>query len=54
MKLSAPKSGMFYISVVMFILGVLAALFPTLGFESYAIWIVSIAFLLLAVGSFTK
>jgi cytochrome c oxidase subunit IV len=54
MKLSAPSKNLFYISTVIFILGILAALVTSFGLGSYAVWIVSIAFLLLAIGTLVK
>jgi hypothetical protein len=54
MKLSAPTKTWFYISVVIFILGILAELVSSLGFASYAVWVVSIAFLILAIGNLMK
>jgi cytochrome c oxidase subunit IV len=54
MKLSAPKAGLFYTSVVIFILGLIAALVTSFGLGSYAVWVVAIAFLLLAIGNFVK
>jgi len=54
MKLSAPSKNLFYISAVIFVLGILAALVTSFGLGSYAVWIVSIAFLLLAIGTLVK
>ncbi len=54
MKLSAPSKSLFYISVVIFILGILAALVTSFGLGSFAVWIISIAFLILAIGNLVK
>jgi hypothetical protein len=54
MRLSAPKAGLFYTSVVVFIIGLIAALVTSFGLGSYAVWIVAIAFLLLAIGNLVK
>jgi hypothetical protein len=54
MKLSAPTISLFYIAVVIFILGILADLVSSLGLASYAVWVVSIAFLVLAIGCLLK
>jgi hypothetical protein len=54
MKLTPPKQVTFYIAVIIFIIGIVAALIPALGIVGYAVWVVSIAFLLLAIANTTK
>jgi cytochrome c oxidase subunit IV len=54
MKLTPPKQVTFYIAVLIFVLGIVAALVPALKMSGYAVWVVSIAFLLLAIANTTK
>lgn len=54
MKLSAPKKVTFVITVLIFVLGLVAALVPALKLSGYAIWIVAIAYLLLAIANNAK
>jgi uncharacterized membrane protein YoaK (UPF0700 family) len=54
MKLSAPTKTLFYITIIIFILGILAALVPSLGFGDYAVWVVYIAIIILAIGNLVK
>ncbi|MHC1740171.1 MAG: hypothetical protein AB9897_03555 [Anaerolineaceae bacterium] len=54
MKLSAPTKVLFYISVIVFIVGLLAALVGAFKLGSFAVWIVAIAYLLLAIGVLMK
>lgn len=49
MKLSAPKIITFLVAVVIAVLGVIASFIGT--FQPYALWIVLVAFVLLAVGN---
>ena len=54
MKITPPKQITFFISVLIFVVGMLAILMPGLGFARYGTWIIAIAFLLLAIANVTK
>lgn len=54
MKLSAPKNITFFIAVLIFVLGLVAALVPALKLSDYAVYIEAIAFLLLGIANTTK
>ncbi len=54
MKLTPPKKVTFIISVIIFVLGVVAALIKLPILSTINIWIVAIAFLLLAIGNVAK
>ena len=56
MKLSAPKASTWWIAVVLGVLGVLLHLgvLTIAGLSGYAFWLVTIAFVLLAVGALIK
>ncbi|MEN8241622.1 MAG: hypothetical protein ABFS17_06855 [Chloroflexota bacterium] len=54
MKLSAPKTVVWWIAVIAGVLGILGT-FVTLPFVSaYAFWLVAAAFILLALATFLK
>jgi hypothetical protein len=54
MKITPPKKVTYIISVIIFVLGVLAALIKLPILSSINIWVVAIAFLLLAIANVTK
>lgn len=54
MKITPPKKTTYIISVIIFVLGVLAALIQLPILSSINIWVVAIAFLLLAIANVTK
>jgi hypothetical protein len=54
MKLTPPKQVTFYIAVLIFIAGILVKLLAGAALASYGIWIIAIAFLLLAIANTTK
>ncbi|MFN2159343.1 MAG: hypothetical protein ACK2U3_01545 [Anaerolineales bacterium] len=51
MKLSAPKVATFWIAVVVAVLGLIAALVPSLGLGSLGLWLLVIGFVILALGN---
>jgi hypothetical protein len=54
MKLTPPKQVTFIIAVIIFVLGILAALIKIPVLSSINIWVIAIAFLLLAMANVTK
>jgi hypothetical protein len=54
MKLTPPKQVTFVIAVLIALLGIVAALIKIPAISSINIWIVAIAFLLLAMANVTK
>ena len=54
MKLTPPKQITFIITILIFVLGLVAVLVPALKMGAYAIWVVAIAYLLLAISNSTK
>lgn len=50
MKLSAPTNVVFIISVIVAIIGLIAALGVVTAISAYAVWIMLLAFIILAVG----
>lgn len=54
MKLSAPKQITFWIAVVLAALGLVVGLVPTLGFSGFALWLVVIGFVVLAIGNLVE
>ena len=54
MRLSAPKKIVFWISVILVVLALVAYFVTSLGFQSYAIWLALVGYLLLAAGNVLK
>ena len=54
MKLSAPTQPVWIIAVVLGVLGILAHVVPIAALAGYSFWMVSIAFVLLALGAMLK
>jgi cytochrome c oxidase subunit IV len=51
MKLSAPKQITFWIAVIVAVVGVVAYLVTSLGLSGYAVWVLVVAFIILALGN---
>lgn len=51
MRLSTPKMVTFWIAVALAFLGILAILVPGTGLSGFAVWLVVIAFVVLALGN---
>ena len=54
MQLSAPKQITFWIAVVIAVLGVIASLVPIPVLSGFALWLVVIAFVVLAAGNLVE
>jgi threonine/homoserine/homoserine lactone efflux protein len=54
MNLSAPKQITFWVAVVVAVVGVIAALVTIPVLSTYALWIVVIAFVILAAGNLVE
>lgn len=54
MRLTPPKQIVFWISVVLVVLGVLATFVTIPFFSSFAFWVVVIGYVLLALGNAVK
>jgi hypothetical protein len=51
MKLSAPKQITFWIAVIVAVVGVIVWLVTSLGLTQYAVWVLVVAFIILALGN---
>ena len=54
MKLSAPTQAVWYIAVILGILGIISALTIIPGLSGSAFWLVAIGWVLLVIGTATK
>ena len=54
MKLSAPKTGTWWIAVILGVLGILGQLVAIPFVSDYAFWFVAVGFVLLALATFLK
>ena len=54
MRLSAPKVVTFWIAVVLVVIGVLASLGSIPALSAYALWLVVIGFVVLALGNLMR
>lgn len=54
MNLSAPKQIVWIIAVVLGVIGILAHVVPIAAIAPYAFWLVTVAFILLALGTVLK
>ncbi len=54
MNLSAPKQIVWIIAVVLGVIGILARVIPIAALAPYAFWLVTLAFILLALGTLLK
>ncbi len=54
MKLSAPTQPIWIIAIIVGVLGILADLVPIAALAPYAFWMVSVAFVMLALATMLK
>jgi len=54
MKLSAPTQAVWIIAIVLGVVGILGHVLPIAAVAGYSFWLVSVAFILLALGTTLK